>query len=979
MEAILNDFEDGWKVGMPRIDDFLVRLVPQPSDGRRRGELLIELIRIDLEYRWRQAVHAPAGSATLPPRPHLEHYVASFSELGCLERLPLGLIGDEYRVRQRWGDRPTHAEYAARFATDGLDLAASLAQIDAELARDNTAAKALRVPEVTVLDTRPLADCIGSSPGEERPDLPDYEILGELGHGGMGVVYKARQRSLKRLVALKVILPGQHLDPDNKIRFRREAEAAACLQHPNIVQVFEVGEHAGCPYLALELVEGPSLKEQLNDKPLAPAQAAHLVEALARAMQYAHEHGIVHRDLKPANILLAGCGLKLGGKPQVAESIPKITDFGLAKQLDSGEGLTRSGAVVGTPSYMSPEQASGALEGVGPASDVYSLGATLYESLTGQPPFQAATTLDTLDLVRKVDPVPPRRLQPKVPRDLETICLKCLEKEPRKRYATAAGLAEDLGRFLANKPILARPARPWERGWKWARRNRALSAALGVLALCLAVVFGVVLSYNASLRTTVAEKEEALRQKDIEEARARRQRERADDNYQDAKETVDQIVELIDRFYASGPKIETLRRNVRTKALGFYEKTTRHKQDVDDSIRLDIAKAHVHIAQWKPGEPDEAHKNLLTAQQILDELCAQEPANRVYQAELANCWDNLGTNAAYRGDRKECRRCREQALAMMTELCRAEPNNAAWQRKLAASHLNVGNCCAEADDLTKTEAHWREAVRIMEELLKQHPEEASYQHLLAICSTNLALLYADTGRLADSLKLYSRAAAWLDHLVQAHSEEWSWRFNLVETLRLWGRYLIDAGRGEEARTQLTRAILMAQDMVREDPLHPTLPGLLLACYVLRMNSFTLLRRWKEGEADWQRSMDQSQRRNSWWELCSGVRRDAQLGAYQLATARASQVARKCGLRAKDRYELGKAYGAAIKAASADGHLAPTGRQQMVERFSKEAFALLTGLKAEGYFKTAAVREDLMSEPDFEMLRARPEFRKLLEN
>jgi tetratricopeptide (TPR) repeat protein/WD40 repeat protein len=310
------------------------------------------------------------------------------------------------------------------------------------------------------------------------PAFKDYEILGELGRGGMGVVYRARQQGLNRLVALKMILAGEHAGSQHLARFRAEAEAVARLQHPNVVQVHEVGEQDGRPFFSMEFVEGGSLAGKLAGTPQPARPAAELVEVLARAIQAAHQRGIVHRDLKPANILLA------------ADGTPKISDFGLAKKLDEAAGQTASGAILGTPSYMAPEQASGGKRPVGPAADVYALGAILYELLTGRPPFKAETTFDTLRQVLTEEPVPPRRLNGKVPRDLETICLKCLLKEPRKRYPSAAELADDLGHFLAGEPITARPVRVWEKGWKWARRRPAAALLLVAVLLLVAASVG---------------------------------------------------------------------------------------------------------------------------------------------------------------------------------------------------------------------------------------------------------------------------------------------------------------------------------------------------------------------------------------------------------------------------------------------------------------------------------------------------------
>ncbi|GIW78703.1 MAG: hypothetical protein KatS3mg105_0510 [Gemmatales bacterium] len=324
--------------------------------------------------------------------------------------------------------------------------------------------------------------------------IPGYEIQEELGRGGMGVVYKATQTGLKRTVALKMILNGPEASASEQRRFRQEAEAVARLQHPNIVQVYEIGDFAGRPYFSLEYVNGGSLARKLEATPMPHRQAAALVATLARAIHAAHQQGIVHRDLKPANILL-----QIHGQ----ECLPKISDFGLAKRLDTDTGQTRSGSIMGTPSYMAPEQAAGKSKQITPLVDVYALGAILYEALTGRPPFRGATVLETLEQVRTQPPVPPGRLQPRVPRDLETIVMKCLAKECRRRYQSAEALADDLERFLAGKPILARPVNLWQRGMFWCKRNPAL-AATGVLAFVALTLGTAVSSFFAVTRSQLA-------------------------------------------------------------------------------------------------------------------------------------------------------------------------------------------------------------------------------------------------------------------------------------------------------------------------------------------------------------------------------------------------------------------------------------------------------------------------------------------
>lgn len=298
-----------------------------------------------------------------------------------------------------------------------------------------------------------------------------YDIIGELGRGGMGVVYKARQLGLNRLVALKMVLAAKHAGPQELARFRHEAEVVAQLQHPNIVQVHEVGESDGRPYFSLELVEGGSLAGQLKGVPWSARHASQLLQKLATAMDAAHQRGIIHRDLKPANVLIA------------ADGTPKITDFGLAKRLDDSAGPTQSGAILGTPSYMAPEQAGGKLKEIGPPTDVYALGAILYELLTGRPPFRAETPWETVTQVMHQEPVPPCRIQPNLPRDLETICLKCLQKQPGQRYESTKLLADDLGRFLAGDPIKARAVGLGERFYKWMRRQPVVTTLLTFLLL----------------------------------------------------------------------------------------------------------------------------------------------------------------------------------------------------------------------------------------------------------------------------------------------------------------------------------------------------------------------------------------------------------------------------------------------------------------------------------------------------------------
>ena len=308
----------------------------------------------------------------------------------------------------------------------------------------------------------------------------DYEVLEEIARGGMGVVFKARQTSLHRTIALKMLLSGQLASAAEVQRFRIEAEAAARLDHPHIVPIYEVAEHDGRLYFTMKLIEGRSLAGLHAP----PREAARILTAVARAIHYAHQRGIIHRDLKPGNILLD------------AEGHPYVTDFGLAKQLQTDGKLTQTGAIMGTPAYMPPEQASGKTGEITVLADIYSLGAVLYELLTGRPPFQAGTPLETLRQVMDSAPEPPRKLDPRLDRDLEAVCLKCLQKEPHQRYASAADLADDLERWQRGEPTRARPPTTWQAVRFWLRQN--LRAALWVLAVGL--LLGVLLGLTAYMR-----------------------------------------------------------------------------------------------------------------------------------------------------------------------------------------------------------------------------------------------------------------------------------------------------------------------------------------------------------------------------------------------------------------------------------------------------------------------------------------------
>jgi WD40 repeat protein/predicted Ser/Thr protein kinase len=457
---------------------------PDPAEREKR---LDEAIASYLEAV--DAGEAPDRGALLAAHPDLAAELAAF-------------LADQDRLRR--ATEPLRGAAGATREPTGMDVPASSGDL-------GTRPIATDTKDLGQADSRRAAP--GSSamptPGALIRYLGDYELLEELGRGGMGVVYRARQRSLNRPVALKMLRDGALAGEDELRRFRNEAEAVAALDHPQIVPVYEVGRHGGHPYFSMRLVEGPSLARTLDSGPIPPMAAARLVAEAARAVHHAHQRGVLHRDLKPANILLDAVGR------------PHITDFGLARRIDAASDLTRTGQALGTPAYMSPEQAEGR-RGITTAADVYGLGAVLYACLTGRAPFQGGSLADILDGVRDRAPEPPSRLNRRVDRDLETICLTCLSKDPRERYNSAAVMADDLERWLAGQPIQARPVPQWERVIKWVRRRPAIAALVaisGVAAMALVGV-GVGLWYNGRLQA-------ALREARQQRSEAYGQRERA--------------------------------------------------------------------------------------------------------------------------------------------------------------------------------------------------------------------------------------------------------------------------------------------------------------------------------------------------------------------------------------------------------------------------------------------------------------------
>jgi tRNA A-37 threonylcarbamoyl transferase component Bud32 len=453
-----------------------------PNKPENRLDVLIELVHVDLERRCQNG----------QPK-NVEAYFDEFPELRADSSLVAEFIAAELRLRRRFGFVSNLEDYASRFPAHESMLSAYFggpAQSNKLQISDPSATLSQSAPpdapappgrtrsmsDAAALgrdDTLPLSKLPGSAESPRRR-IGEYEILEEIGRGGMGVVYKARHVALNRVVALKMILGGRFASRTEVERFRTEAEAAAKLDHPGIVPIYEIGEHDGEPYFSMGYVGGPALSERLRAGPLPPTEAARLVHDVARAVEHAHARGVIHRDLKPQNILLDAVGR------------PKVTDFGLAKLPHDRQTLTATGQILGTPAYMPPEQAAGKRDQIGPASDVYSLGAILYSLVTGRAPFQSAEVLDTLRQVLEQEPIPVQLLNPAVPRELDAICSKCLQKEPARRFGSAREFADELSRFLAGEPIRTHPPSMAYLLRLWLRKN--LQATL--VTLIVGVVCG---------------------------------------------------------------------------------------------------------------------------------------------------------------------------------------------------------------------------------------------------------------------------------------------------------------------------------------------------------------------------------------------------------------------------------------------------------------------------------------------------------
>ncbi len=624
-----------------------------------------------------------------------------------------------------------------------------------------------------------------------------YRVERLLGSGGMGVVYLARHEQLGRLVAVKLIARRDGLDQLRRSRFRREAELISGVGHPNVVTLYDIGDWDGVPYFAMEYIAAGTLAERLKQGPLSPRLAANWVEQIARGVAAAHAVGVIHRDLKPANVLLSSNGL--GG-----ETIPKVTDFGLARRLDDPQGHTRPGELLGTPSYMAPEQIDPSK--VSPAADVYALGAILYETLTGRPPFLGASPLDTLDQARSLDPVPPSRLQPGVSRGLQAITLKCLEKDPARRYASAEALADDLRRWLTGQPILARPDGIGERVWKWARQKPAIAVLVVGSMVGVAILLVVAGLYERSLR-------QALAQATVEG-------QRADENYKKARKTLKNILQRTrDRRWNEVPRLQQLKREQVEDALAFFEQIAQQWGD-SLQVREDISWAILEMGKvhYSLGRSAQANEALLRADQLTKALLDEYPEQDSIRLLRADVLLSLG--ALVHGFTPQSASILQESASLLEELLRDRPGLHEARSGLANVLITLGGVYVQLGRFADAQRCLPRAIELYDELLQEEPKNDTYRMARAKARVNLAASYRQSKRGELLRRENDLAEAELERLYTKNPADDD-VLRALAVLRINHAYDLQAeGKVDAGLDYLSRNLPMLEQALRREPDSP---------------------------------------------------------------------------------------------------------------------------------------------------------------
>jgi eukaryotic-like serine/threonine-protein kinase len=795
-----------------------------------------------------------------------------------------------------------------------------------------------------------------TAPCEVLPTFPGYECIRKIGEGGMGIVYEARDRKLGRVVAIKTIADGRYASREQLDRFLAEAEAVARLKHPNVITIYSIGEHEGRPYFALEYADGGSLAQRVAEGPMATRPAAELVERLACAVHAAHQAGIVHRDLKPSNILLT------------AEGTPKVSDFGLAKLVGSDSARTLSGQVLGSPSYMAPEQAEGQAKHVGPLADVYALGAILYQALTGKPPFLGESQLETLKLVTSTEPVPPRQSRPDIPQDVETICLKCLQKEPPKRYDSASALADDLCRFLEGRPIVARPLRIWERSWRWCRRNpklAAISAVLAATVLLAATVFtGLTYRHNLQLREEIGRT-----QAKADEARR---------NYREARSTIGaMLARLSDRRLSGSPRHLDLLRELREDALAFYDRILGQIDSPDPVVRSDTADASVEasVLQSLVGRNDEAGKQLRRALSLVESLRAERPDDLDYMVLQSKCLMRLSAYVRTAREGDEAISAGRESIVLAERVVHASPENAGFQELLAACHNNYANAMRH-DNAAEAKIHHQKAIEIRERI--DPPRLPGVSRMLAGSLTNLGVILWGTKEYSQAEASFRRAEDILRTKGNDVREPVENVAISVGQLNVnWGGMLLQLGRFSEVIAKADSDLNQLESYLRIEPHDEEARNICLKVHGNRAYALGESGRHREAADDWARVVELSPEPVSPAFRIGWAHELIEAGETARGFTQIQLVKSMSALSGEDRYNLACCLCLYAVATRKDSRISPDQRVRLVETQILDALQWLKSAADAGLFQNPAMRDSAAKDPDLMILAGRNEFQQLI--
>jgi len=883
------------------------------------------------------------------------------------------------------GPRPTVDEFLTEASeTDRTELRTILVRVEEELSGsvttdDQTVDYSGRGAADTKLNLSLTQDSFAETldaPGAaaaESPPASGYEILGELGRGGMGVVYKARQVALNRVVALKMVLSGAHASQHQLERFRTEAEAIARFQHPHIVQIYEVGERDGLPFFSLEHLPGGSLSDQIKREPQPADGAARIAAQLARGIQYAHDHGIAHRDLKPANILFDGDG------------VPKITDFGLAKKLEAGAAShTQSGTIVGSPSYMAPEQARGDVHDVGPSADVYSLGAILYEMLTGRPPFLGSSLVETLEQVRSKEPVPPRELVPKVPRDVETIALKCLQKEPAKRYGSAGELADDLDRFRAGKPILARPVSSMERAVRWCKRNpriAGLTAAV-VISLIVGTIVSTVLAIGMARERNQKEAERirAEEARVVAEAATVQAKKNAEEVLKQGKLALGSFGTLIDEVQkkiGDSPGTLPLKLKLLETAIEGLDKVAKNDED-SRLLGQSTAAAYMKIGQLyqQMGQSEKAFAQFEKCHEIVKSMADKDPGSSVAQFNLAASLTMLGEMSLELGrDIQTSLDYYEQALALRKAIADLPPHEKLdpikIRQDLSESHTRIGVTYLRLGEPDRATGYFRDALEIREQLVEREPTNLELLLDVARSRTALGEVRFRARDWSTARNHFAKALEICDRVQQTEPDNPRNKQELANILGNFGVFLLRTADLPEAQEQLTRCQKLMDELVALDGKNARyLRYLALADYRLgtlaRMqNDMAAAERWNKLSLDLRKKLADADQKSE-RRLIELLLAQSRTGEHKAVADKATKIVQKPKLDREVLVELAQCYSQAAASVSDDDKL----RQKYVE----QAFDMLKRALKQG-FKDLVLLE---TDPDLHAIRDLPEFKQLIQ-